>query len=137
MKLVGNPVLVLVSFHSLHKRCFYILLTSSAKHQLPAEVKLAEALPYLAFHQPPPPSQQILSCIWAKLPAPATAGLVKSPSQWEASSQLVSSPLKQALFCISSTEPPLYASKFRAVAQLSFCFCLSNQPKLVGIQTQA
>ena len=40
--------------------------------------------------QPTPPCQQILSCSLAKLSAPATAGLVNSPSQWVAHQLLVS-----------------------------------------------
>ena len=96
------------------------ILPSSAKPscqpQLPAAAKLAELQPYFAFHLPthphPHPCQQILSCSQAKLPAQTTAGLVNSPSQLVASSQLVGSPLKQASCLISSTKYPFRTVNF-------------------------
>ena len=61
-------------------------------------------LPCFIVAPPLPPCQQIQSCIQAKLTTPATAGLLNSPSLVGSYYQLIGSPIKQALFYISSTK---------------------------------
>ena len=101
-----------------------LILPSSVKPQLQpqllAAAKLAELQPYYAFHPPTPTPHPPTH------PVPVDSKLQlgqasSSSNSWLSKQpQLVGSPLKQALICISSTKPSMYASKFWAVAQLSF-----------------
>ena len=85
--------------------------------QLPAAAKLAELQPCFAFHSPTPIPVPVDSML--QLTQASNQNHSWLSKQWVACSKLEGSLLKQALYCISSTELYLYANYELMLSQAS------------------